>query len=214
MTKRIPMTRKLPQPDLDAANPLPTEATPTIPGRSPLTAPWLLQGHYAGSINLERELHSRYPSLPLLSVVRTGKMESLTRRATGSVTAQDGSAALVIEADARAGMQLLFNYASSMGLRFHLDDTSGLDRARWIDLMRQSKDGIVFLWGQHRWERDYLITVLHNGFASFYAFSRNGYEAAARLTPDATSKLINWLESIWPGEDVAEAKADPLDAAW
>ncbi|MBN8593173.1 MAG: hypothetical protein J0M33_15560 [Anaerolineae bacterium] len=209
------MTRKSPPPNPEASGPLPTEATPTIPGRSPLTAPWLLQGHYAGSLNLERELLSRYPSQPLLSVVRTGKVDKLTRRATGSVSAQDGSAGLIIEADARAGMQLLFNYGSAMGLRFHLDDTSGLDRARWIDLMRQPKGGIVFLWGQNRWERDYLICVLHNGFSSFYAFSRNGYEAATRLTPDATTKLINWLESIWPEEDTSSpAPADPLTAAW
>lgn len=209
------MTRKPPLPDPETINPLQPEATPTIPGRSPLTAPWLLQGHYTGALNLERELVTRYPSQPLLSVIRTGKMDSLSRRATGSVTAQDGSAGVIIEADARAGMQLLFNYGSAMGLRFHLDDTSGLDRTRWIDLMRQPKGGVVFLWGQHRWERDYLISVVHNGFASLYAFSRNGYEAATRLTPDATSKLINWLESIWPAEEGGgAAKADPLDAAW
>jgi hypothetical protein len=209
------MPRKPQPPDLEATSPLPAEANPTIPGRSPLTAPWLLQGHYAGSLNLERELQARYPSQPLLSVIRAGKMDSLTRRANAAVSAQDGSAGLVIEADSRAGMQILFNYGSAMGLRFFLDDTSGLDRARWIDLMRQPKGGLVFLWGQHRWERDYLISVVHNGFASLYAFSRHGYEAATRLTPDATTKLINWLESIWPvGEAAAPAAPDPLSDAW
>jgi hypothetical protein len=75
-----------------------------------------------------------------------------------------------------------------------------MDRARWLELMRREAGGVAFLWGQARWEQDYVICVTRRKFASLYAFSHHGFEAAVRLTPDVSQQLLDWLERFWKSE--------------
>jgi hypothetical protein len=115
-------------------------------------------------------------------------------------------AAAVIDADASSGsIQLSFSYGSMMSMRFRMDELSSMDRSRWLELMRREGGGVAFLWGQARWEQDYVICVTRRHFASVYAFSYHGFEAAARLTPEVTKKLLDWLEKFWtvaaPGDE-------------
>jgi hypothetical protein len=86
-------------------------------------------------------------------------------------------------------------------LRFRLDSLSDVDRSRWLELMRREQGGLAFLWGQSRWEHDYVICVVHKHFTNLYAFSNREFEAAIRLTPDVTKQMLDWLDANWkPGE--------------
>jgi hypothetical protein len=82
-------------------------------------------------------------------------------------------------------------------LRFGLDQLGDMDRQRWLDLMRREQGGLAFLWGQSRWEEDYLICIARKYHTNVYAFSPRNFDAAIRLTPEVTRKLLNWLEEFW-----------------
>jgi hypothetical protein len=161
-------------------------------------APWLLQQFFNDQIDLSTELHNRFPSLPLMSVVRFRHADSKNPRGVATLSTADGSASAVIDVDsASGGAHLSFTYGSMLSLHFRMDELSGMDRARWLELMRRDAGGVAFLWGQARWERDYVICVTRKKFASLYAFSHNGFEAAVRLTPEVTQQLLEWLDKFW-----------------
>jgi hypothetical protein len=161
-------------------------------------APVLLQQFFNDQIDLSAELATRFPSLPLMSVIRFRKLEGKSQRGVATLSTPDGVAAAVFDADATTGsIQLSFSYGSMMSLRFRMDELSSMDRSRWLELMRRDGGGVAFLWGQARWEQDYVICVTRRHFASIYAFSHHGFEAAVRLTPDVTKKLLDWLEKFW-----------------
>jgi hypothetical protein len=63
--------------------------------------------------------------------------------------------------------------------------------------MQREQAKPAFLWGPARWDSDYLITVVQPYYTNLYAFSANNFEAAARLTPDVTASLLDWLASQW-----------------
>jgi hypothetical protein len=170
------------------------------------SAPVLLQQFFNDQIDLSAELATRFPSLPLMSVIRFRKLEGKSQRGVATLSTPDGVAAAVIDADATSGsIQLSFSYGSMMSLRFRMDELSSMDRSRWLELMRRDQGGVAFLWGQARWEQDYVICVTRRHFSSIYAFSHHGFEAAVRLTPDVTRKLLDWLEKFWhvnaPGDE-------------
>jgi hypothetical protein len=169
------------------------------------SAPVLLQQFFNDQIDLSAELATRFPALPLMTVIRFRKLEGKTQRGVATLSTADGIASAVIDADAATGsIQLSFSYGSMMSMRFRMDDLSSMDRSRWLELMRREGGGVAFLWGQARWEQDYVICVTRRHFASIYAFSHHGFEAAVRLTPDVIKQLLDWLEKFWsatpPGE--------------
>ena len=204
-----------PRPDAVAEDVLATDAQP--PRREAIaraasklaasgSAPVLLQQFFNDQIDLSAELATRFPSLPLMSVIRFRKLEGKSQRGVATLSTPDGVAAAVIDADATSGsIQLSFSYGSMMSLRFRMDELSSMDRSRWLELMRRDQGGVAFLWGQARWEQDYVICVTRRHFASIYAFSHHGFEAAVRLTPDVTKQLLDWLEKFWhsnaPGDE-------------
>ena len=165
---------------------------------SSTSAPWLLQQFFNDQIDLSTELHNRFPSLPMMSVIRFRNVEFKNPRGVATLASADGSASAVIDVDAASGgMHLSFTYGSMLSLHFRMDGLSGMDRARWVDLMRREAGGVAFLWGQERWEKDYAICVTRRKFTSLYAFSHNGFEAAVLMTPDVTKQLLDWLEKFW-----------------
>jgi hypothetical protein len=165
------------------------------------SAPWLLQQFFNDQIDLSTELHNRFPSLPLMSVIRFRNADSKSPRGVATLATADGSATAVIDVDGTSGgAHLSFTYGSMLSLHFRMDELSNMDRARWLELMRREAGGVAFLWGQARWERDYVICVTRRKFASLYAFSHHGFEAAVRLTPDVAQQLLDWLERFWKSE--------------
>lgn len=96
-------------------------------------------------------------------------------------------------------------------MRFRLTPLSVNERQRWLDLMRRP-NGITFLWTHKRWEAPHLIFVVREHFGRVYAFSPEGIEAAARLTPDSILNMIDWLEDIWfPGQREEREAAEKPD---
>ena len=102
---------------------------------------------------------------------------------------------------------------SALALRFRLSPLVASDRTRWLDLMGRDS-GIAFLWTRERWEQPYLIFVVREHFARLYAFSPHGIEAAARMTPDMITKLMDWIGAFWFPDRVtprAEEQARQLE---
>ena len=175
----------------------PTENAPE-PSRLPGDAPWLLRQYFDEQMDLAAELVNRYPLLPLMTVIRFRKLDDNGKRGLVTLAAADGVATVRIESDTASGfVRFSFTYASMMTLHFRLDELSGMDRTHWLAEMRREQDGVAFLWGQARWEQDYLISTIRRGFASLFAFGRSGFEAGVRLTPDVKDKLLNWLDTAW-----------------
>lgn len=168
-------------------------------------APWLLRRFYEEQIDLAGELSSRFATLPLMSVIRFRVLDAGSGRGMATMATADGTASVLIEADPVARMtHLAFTYGSMLTLRFHLDKLSSRDRTHWLEQMGRQQDSVAFLWGQARWEHDYLICATRNNFVNLYAFSHNGFEAAVRLTPDTKLQLLNWLETTWKSDTTSE----------
>ncbi|MBZ0274860.1 MAG: hypothetical protein K8I60_01875, partial [Anaerolineae bacterium] len=106
-------------------------------------------------------------------------------------------------------VQFTFAYSSVYALRFRMDTLSDMDRGRWLELMRRPQGGLAFLWSQTRWANDYIISTVRDGFAHLYAFSRFGYEAAIRITPDLTTNLLSWLAAYWQPIEPKKPASDP-----
>ncbi len=161
-------------------------------------APPLLQRYGEGEIALGHELALRFPSAPLLSLVHTRVIHERTRLETATLSAQDGSALLRVQADGARGVQFAFQAYGMLGLTFSPARLSEADRRHWLSTLRQGGD-VTFLWGAQRWDSDYLIGVPDRYHVSLYAFSPLHTEAAARLTPDVAARLLGWLEGMWFG---------------
>ena len=165
-------------------------------------APWALQQFFNGEIDLDRELATRFPNVPLMSTIRFRSLGAKSGRGVATLATQDGVASVLVEADAATQIvQFSFSFGSMLTLRFRLDDLSSMDRSRWLELMRREQGGLAFLWGQSRWESDYVICVARKHFTNLYAFSKRDFEAAIRLTPDVASQLLDWLDSVWKPSD-------------
>jgi hypothetical protein len=171
------------------------------------SAPWALQQFFNGEIDLERELSTRFPNVPLMSTIRFRSLGAKSRRAAATLATQDGSASLMVEADGTTRVvQFSFSFGSMLTLRFRLDNLSDIDRSRWLELMRREKGGLAFLWGQARWESDYVICIVRKHFTNLYAFSNRDFESAVRLTPDITRQLLDWLEAMWKPDEPADGQ--------
>jgi hypothetical protein len=119
----------------------------------PPGAPWLLQQHFTQQIDLGAELAFRYPSLPLLSVSRFRDLD--IQHGVALLASADGVSSVMVDADGKSGVvDMAFSYASSLALHFRLDHLTAVDRSTWLERMRREKDGVGFLWGESRWEKD------------------------------------------------------------
>ena len=186
---------------------------PTI-SRSTMNAPWLLQQFYGGRIDLAAELSNRYPALPLMTLFKLRDSKSAAQSAVASLSAPDGTASLMVECQPGTyKVQLAFTLGSMLTQRFRLDDLHGVDCAHWLEIIKRDQDGIAFLWGQSRWEKDYLICTIRRQFASLFAFSPHGLEAGVRLTHDAKRHLHDWLAATW-NPDTASTGTLPNLLTW
>lgn len=164
----------------------------------PSVQPWLLQHYFDGEIDLIKELAARYPQLPVMSLFYTREVGTKNRRGLATLATQDGAASLLVEVDALSrGVQFTFTLSSMLALRFCPGRLTEIDRAQWLDPLRQESGDACFLWNQTRWANDFLIGVAFKNYTSLYAFSAQHSEAAARLTPEVGRKLLDWLESYW-----------------
>lgn len=160
--------------------------------------PWTLQQFFDGQIDLDVELTRRFPQMPMMSRIKFSNLGDQQDRRSALMSAQDGSATVIIDADLRTKvMQMSFTIRSMITLRFTLDELSDMDRQRWLDLMRRDQGGLSFLWGASRWQNDYLICIGRKYFTNLYAFSPNNFEAGVRVTPQVLEQLMDWLEEVW-----------------
>lgn len=188
---------------------------PTI-SRSTLNAPWILQQHFGGRIDISAELAARYPTLPLATLfkVQPATTPHQHQPLVASLAAPDGTASILIEVLPNSyQFQLAYNLGSMLTFRFQMRDLTPVDCAHWLQLIHRDQDGIAFLWGQSRWEKDYLICTIRRHFASLFAFSPNGFEAGMRFTHDAKQQLHDWLASIW-NPDTASTGTTPNLLTW
>lgn len=177
-----------------------TVSRPDLPARTalPTQPPWALQQFFNGEIDLDVELAKRYPTMPMMSLVQQRVLGSNSGRRVCTLTAQDGSAALILDADpATQVVQFSFTLGSMITLRFTLESLSDADQKRWLELMRREQGGLAFLWGQARWENDYLICVSRRNHTNIFAFSPHNFDAGIRLTPPVTHQLLDWLQAVW-----------------
>jgi hypothetical protein len=164
----------------------------------PAVIPWALQGYFDGEIDLIQELAARYPQMPIMSLFHARGVEGRSPRGVAVIGTQDGAASLVVEIDVHSrAIQFSFILGSLLGLRFRPGALSRLDRAAWIEPIRREGGEVAFLWNAKRWEQDYLICSASKTFTYLFAFSPSGTQAAARLTPEATRRLLDWLAGYW-----------------
>ncbi len=161
-------------------------------------APYLLQGFFAGKIDLDVELIRRYPSPPLLSTMTFAPKPGQTRKhGFAQFASQDTASVMTIEVHGSSGaLEVSFLLHSMIGIHFSLGAINEPNRNRFLELI-QRPDGIAFLWTRARWESDYLIFVIRDQFARIYAFGPGRVEAACRLTPDGLAQLRTWLGGFW-----------------
>ncbi len=184
-----------PQPKAGRARPEPAEP------------PWMLEQFFNGEIDLEAELALRFTSTPVMSTIKFRTLGANKARGVATIATQDGAAQVMFEADKNTrAVQASFSLNSMLSLRFSLRNL--VDRTRWLELVRREEGGLAFLWSAHRWEQDYIICIARRYYTNFYAFSPNGLEAAARLTPEISHKLLHWLEDHW-----GKKEEDPTPAA-
>lgn len=168
-----------------------------------ISAPVTLQQFFSGEIDLDTDLARRFSNAPLLSNVKVFPKlgQPVKRMATAIFSSNDDFATMNVDAhtDKDATLDFTFTVFSALALRFRLAPLAAGERQRWLDLMRRP-NGITFLWTHQRWEESHLIFVVREYYGRVYAFSPDGKQAAARLTPDAIQDLTDWLEDLWfPG---------------
>jgi hypothetical protein len=168
------------------------------PESLPKVAPWVLQHYFDGEIDLIKELVGRFPQLPVMSLITLREVGVKNKRGVASMSTQDGAAGLIAEVDGRSrAVQFTFVLSSMLALRFCPGKLTDMDRNQWLDPIRRETGEPAFLWEQTRWENDYLIGAAQKNFTNLFAFSPNHIEAAARLTPEVTRKLLDWLQFFW-----------------
>lgn len=165
---------------------------------APAEAPGLLLQSLNGEIDLETELCARYPQMPIMALLHIRHTGVKTPRGIATLSTQDGAASLNIEIDLMTkAAQFTFITSGMLGLRFSPGGLTDTDRGYWLDGMQRSFSETIFLWGGGRWESDYLVCAPRRHYTSIFAFSPASLEAAARLTREVTTRLTEWLVTIW-----------------
>jgi hypothetical protein len=164
----------------------------------PIVQPWALQHYFDGEGDPIKELASRYPQVPMLSLFHTRQVGTRTPRGLATLATQDGAGSVIVEMDMLSqALQFTFVQNSMLALRFTLGALTELDTAQWLEGMRGDTGEAAFLWNETRWNSPYLISAAQKNFSTLFAFSPQQIEAAARLTPEVTRKLLDWLERGW-----------------
>ncbi len=178
------------------------------------TAPYLLQGFFSGKIDLDVELNRRFPTPPLLSTMTFAPKPGIARRnGFAQFGSQDTAALLTVEIhEPVSTLEFSFLHYSMVGARFVLGSMSQAARMTFLELAERPS-GTAFLWTRERWERDYLIFVVRDGFARLYAFGPGRMEAAARLTPEALIQFRAWLKGFWSASTVPP-ESGPANFNW
>lgn len=206
----LTITSRRSLPDLPIEDP----SRPATISRSTMNAPWLLQQHFAGKVDLAAELSNRYPTLPLMTLIKPKPAKGAHQPSLNTLAAPDGTATVLIEAMPNSHQfQLSYSLGSMLTFRFRMNDLTPVDCAHWLQLIHREQDGVAFLWGQARWEKDYLICTIRRQFACLYAFSPLGFEAGIRLTHEVKGELHDWLASIW-NPDTASTGTTPNLLTW
>ena len=173
---------------------VPSDALPSV-------APWALQHYFDGEIDLIKDLIGRFPQVPVMSLFNAREVGETTRRSVATMATQDGAASLVVDLDVPSrAVQFTFILNSMLALRFIPGKLTDADRAQFLEPMRGETGEVAFLWDQSRWSSDYLIGATYKSFANLFAFSPHHVEAAVRLTPEVTRRLLDWLDSYWRAE--------------
>lgn len=193
-----------------------TVISPTPEAISPsVDPPWTLQQFFNGEINLDVELANRFRNMPVMSTINFRALGNRTGRGVATIAAQDGAAQVIFDADRTTRVvHLSFTFGSMLTLHFRLQHLNDVDRARWVALMRRETGGLAFLWGPSRWENDYVICVSRKYFTNLFAFSPNNFEAAVRMTPEVTRKLIDWLDDFWKQDEDPPEDDSPQLLTW
>ena len=164
----------------------------------PAVNPWALQHYFDGEIDLIKELASRFPQVPVMSLIHIRQVGTQTRRGVATLSTQDGAASVIVEIDAPSqATQFTFSVSSILALRFSLGRLTDSERGQWLETMRRETGEPAFLWTQTRWGSDYLISAAHKNYSNLFAFSPQHIEASVRLTPEVTRRLLDWLEFYW-----------------
>lgn len=184
---------------------IPARSEPAMTAQQPEVnpAPWILQRHFDGDIDLDKELNTRFYAMPVLSTFKARRLDA--GFATAMLTTQDGAAALRVDVDVREEtVDFVFILRSMLGLKFTFRQIGEGQRSRWLQLIRHQEASPAFFWGPTRWRSDYLIAVAHQYYTNLYAFSSNNFEAASRITPDVTAELLDWLGELWKPRPVSD----------
>lgn len=177
--------------------PVPSQLPPEA--IAPTAAPsWTLQKFFDGEINLDVELSNRFKTVPVMTSIKFRVQGDKKEHGIATISAADDSSWVVLDVDKVSHVvHMAFTLGGMLSLRFTVDGLNDIDRQRWLSLMRREEGGLAFLWGPQRWEHDYAICVKRRYFTNIFAFSPDKFEAAIRLTPDASHQLVNWLEKFW-----------------
>lgn len=205
------------QPARDGGRAVPVQTLSDDKSATSADPPWTLQQFFNGEIDLDLELSTRFANMPLMSNIKFRSLGQSTGRGVATIATPDGSAHVLIDIDKTSKViQVSFTWGSMLTLRFTMSDPSDLDRGRWLELMRRRQGGLAFLWGPARWEKDYMICISRRYHTNVYAFSPNGHQAAIRMTPDVTQKLLDWLSEYWQTEsdEPADTPDDPNLLTW
>jgi hypothetical protein len=172
--------------------------------RVPVNVPWILQQFIEGQLSdleLDGELVRRFPSMPVMSTASFRRVGLDERYGAATLATQDNAALLLVDVDrATRVVQFSFTMRSMLTLRYTLSGLTEMERARWLETLRLKDTRLAFLWGRQRWESNYLVCVAHKYHTNLYAFSPQHFESAARLTPDVTRRLLDWLDGFWKSD--------------
>ena len=190
---------------LESNTPRNTERIQNAMRRVPTT----LQPFFQEQVDLDQELVRRFPNMPLMSTIKFRDLYGDGRHGVATLASQDGAAHLVVDINSEnAEIQFSFILGSMLSMRFHLVELSDLDRRAWLNNMETRVDDIVFLWGQSRWEKDYVICVPNHYYVNLLAFSAMNFEAAVRMSPTASKSLFEWMHAFWyPGTREEDAQS-------
>ena len=160
--------------------------------------PWVISRALNAEGDLHVELAQRYPNQPLMSLITPRSVGGRIPRQLATLSTQDGAAHLTFEIDPGTYvMSCAYTISSMLTLRFDLANLSDLDRTQWLEQVRQGQERTTILWGKMRWRSDYMVWSQKRHYANIYAFSPRQIEAAARLSPDVVTRLIDWLARYW-----------------
>ncbi|MEM9951456.1 MAG: hypothetical protein AAF846_07645 [Chloroflexota bacterium] len=216
-------TQESPETAIEAQSAVTMRRKEIIPQPEPVTAltdsrdetPWTLQQFFDGEIDLEQELLKRHQTVPAMTTFKTRTLGMNSSREVATLTTQDNSAQIIVDADfASKVVQFSFTYGSMMTLRFVLRDIPANARDRWLELMRREGGGLAMLWNENRWRDDYLICVSRDYSTNIFAFSPRNFESAVRLTKETTNQLLDWLEKVWSSDPEPDDEDDSPLLTW